>query len=89
MKDYPFVRDLLDAHTVLFYHDTFTPELITAVSEAMDGAHPNKAASKKFYYILVESLQNVLRHQSDEPGLMQPFLLIRREGGRLAVTTGN
>ncbi len=89
MKAFDQYRDLLDEHTVFFYSGAVTEGLVTAVSEAMnrDAAEP-VVNLKRFYFVLVECLQNVIHH-AGAPGGLEPFLVVRKEGSDLTLVTGN
>jgi len=86
MQDYDVYRSLPE-DVVFYYRGAFSEALQDAVCAAMDAGGGDDAVRKRFFLVLVESLQNVSRHGTPVPH--EPFLMIRKSGDGFSVTTGN
>jgi len=73
------------------FSSNLTVHILNLVESSMDLENESSKTKKKVYFILVESLQNITRHQSkpDVDGLLDDFFIIQKTEESYLITSGN
>jgi hypothetical protein len=80
-KLFPLLLDFFKTHRGLnmnyLYHGDFTHDLTNAIlsfaENSLDSMGESTKIRKRVYFIMVESLQNITRHQESREGISQGF----------------
>lgn len=96
---YQLLRNMEKDHIVFAYKGEINPDLLEAVYSMLENHFEEKNISapvkKKFFQVLIESLQNVLHHQvqpvnSEEiTGVQTGFLIKSDKNENYSIVTGN
>ena len=96
---YQLLRNMEKDHIVFAYKGEINPDLLEAVYSMLENHFAEKniptLAKKKFFQVLIESLQNVLHHQvlpeqTDEiTGVQTGFLIKINKDENYSIVTGN
>ena len=96
---YQLLRNMEKDHIVFAYKGEINPDLLEAVYSMLENHFEEKnittLAKKKFFQVLIESLQNVLHHQvlpeqTDEiTGVQTGFLIKINKDENYSIVTGN
>ena len=93
---YDLYRSMVGQDLILVYHGEFTQEttksILTMAERGLEAAEEDPAIKRKVFNVMVESLQNIVKH-NDEPADAsaghRAIFLIGREQNRYAIMSGN
>jgi hypothetical protein len=72
-------------------HEKIT-HLLKTLKKSEEFLSLDKTTGKRFYAILVECLENIVRYSTKKPGIdvrFQPFIIASKQGNKIVVKTGN
>ena len=93
---YDLYRRMIGQDLILVYHGEFTQEstksILTMAERGLEAAPEDPAIKRKVFNVMVESLQNIVKH-NDEPaarsGSNRAIFLVGREANRYTIMSGN
>lgn len=93
---YDLYRRMIGQDLILAYHGEFTQEtiksILTMAERGLETSGEDPAIKRKVFNVMVESLQNIVKH-NDEPadgtGSHRAIFLIGRERNRYTIMSGN
>ena len=81
---------------ILVYHGDFTQEttksILTMAERGLESAGEDPAIKRKVFNVMVESLQNIVKHNDDpavDAGGQRAIFLVGRESNRYTIMSGN
>ncbi len=93
---YDFIKELNNMNYEYIYRGEFTKSIIANIlsvtSNCLDKEHDTKTIKKRIFFILVECLQNIAKHQdkfTDKEECEPAIVMIQKRDMRYYVTTGN
>jgi hypothetical protein len=93
---YELHRTMMSQNLVLVYQGQFTQEttksILTLAERNLEGAEEDPAIKRKVFNVMVESLQNIVKHNDDVAEGMhrhQAIFLVGREPDRYTIMSGN
>lgn len=93
---YDLYRRMTGQDLILAYHGEFTQEttksLLTIAERGLEAAEEDPAIKRKVFNVMVESLQNIVKHNegpADRFGNNGAIFLVKREPDRYTIMSGN
>ena len=93
---YDLHRSIMAENLILVYHGDFSQEttrsILTMAERSLEASAVDPAIKRKVFNVMVESLQNIVKH-NEEPGPHDPnqraIFLVGREPNGYAIMSGN
>lgn len=93
---YDLHRTMMSQKLILVYQGDFTQEttksILTMAERSLEASQEDQAIRRKVFNVMVESLQNIVKHNEgfEEPGRTHAAIfLVGREAGRYTIMSGN
>lgn len=90
---YDLYRKMTEQDLILAYHGEFTQEttrsILTMAERGLEAAEEDASIKRKVFNVMVESLQNIVKHNDAPAGIQRAIFLVSREANRYTIMSGN
>ena len=90
---YDLYRKMSAQDLILAYHGDFTQEttksILTMAERGLEAAEEDPSIKRRVFNVMVESLQNIVKHNDAPAGIQRAIFLVGREANRYTIMSGN